>query len=156
MFLIIGDVSGTVECHSWAASRGISFTAVLLIAVFACSLEYQFFGPVRASSSSPTQTGTVLSVRKVLNSTSHVSARYSPAHRFDIYFRVRVAEQTYCEDYQTVVLDEIEDLVSCNGREVAVALSADKKAIIVYTPRNRRLKAHAVNGRNCSSVASSR
>jgi hypothetical protein len=35
-------------------------------------------------------------------------------------------------------------------------LSADKKAIIVYTPGNRRLKAHAVNGRNCSSVASSR
>jgi len=156
LFLNIGGVSGTVEYHSWAAVTGMRFTAVLLTSVFACSLECQYFGPVRASSSTPTQTGTVLTVRKVLNSTSHASARYSPVHRFDIYFAVRVAEQTYCEDYQTVILDEIEDLVSCIGREVAVALSADKKAIVVYTPHNRKLKAHAVNGRNCSLAASSR
>jgi serine protease inhibitor ecotin len=49
-----------------------------------------------------------------------------------------------------VVLDEIDDLMSCNGKEVEVALD-EKSKVVVYTPHNRKLKARIVEASNCPS-----
>ena len=43
-------------------------------------------------------------------------SRYPRIRDFNVYLAVRVADQTYCADYETVVLDEIDDLMSCAGK----------------------------------------
>jgi hypothetical protein len=68
-----------------------------------------------------------------------------------LYFSLRIGEQTYCGDYETVVLDEIKDLASCDGKDVEAALDKSKKKVILYTPQNRRLKGRIVPMIQCST-----
>jgi hypothetical protein len=68
----------------------------------------------------PRQTALILNVRRVLSGSFLCTARYSRIHNFDVYFALRIGEETYCGDYETVVLDEIKDLVSSEGKDVAV------------------------------------
>jgi len=69
---------------------------------------------------------------------------------FDLYFAVRVADRTYCGDYWSLVPEEMEDLLSCNGKNVQIVLRRNKKTIVVYTPRGRRLQARIVKASRCS------
>ncbi len=108
--------------------RAMHFTARLLAFIFLSLLIGELSSSVQASSANLHQLGTILSVRKELRRTSYVITRYSPIHQFDVYFAIRLADRTYCADYQTVVLDEIDDLLSCNGKDVSVDLSTNKKA----------------------------
>ena len=96
------------------------------------------------------QVARILSVRRVPRGPSIPISRYPRIRDFDVYFGLRVSEQTYCADYETVVLDEIDDLMSCNGKEVEVALD-EKSKVVVYTPHNRKLKARIVEASNCPS-----
>lgn len=114
---------------------------------FMWAVWLQVSTPVHASSPSLRQTARILNVRRVLRSHLFVS-RYPQTHDFDVYFAIRIAHQSYCADYETPVLDEIEDLNSCVGKEVEVTL--DEKRIVVYTPHQRRLKAHLVRDAQCS------
>jgi len=80
------------------------------------------------------------------------TTRYSRIHDFDVYFSLRIGEQAYCGDYETVVLDEIKDLASCDGKDVEVTLDKSKKKVILYTPQDRKLKARIVPMSQCSTV----
>ena len=104
----------------------------------------------RLSSSSVRQTARILGVRRVLRGTTLSTTRYSRIHDFDVYFSLRIGEQTYCGDYETVVLDEIKDLASCDGKDVEATLDKSKKKVILYTARNRKLKARIVRASQCS------
>jgi hypothetical protein len=101
----------------------------------------------QASSLPPRQTARILNVRRVLSGSFLCTARYSRIHNFDVYFALRIGEETYCGDYETVVLDEIKDLVSSEGKDVAVGntgtMSSEKpnvassnEHIIVFIPRH--------------------
>ena len=67
--------------------------------------------PTPNSSSEGQQIGKILSVRKVLGNRYFVS-RYPQIHYYLLYFAVRTPDQTYCAEYETPVLDEIDDLFS--------------------------------------------
>jgi hypothetical protein len=67
--------------------------------------------PPPSSSGEDQQTGKILTVRKVLENRYFVS-RYPQIHYYLLYFAVRTSDQTYCAEYETPVLDEIDDLFS--------------------------------------------
>jgi hypothetical protein len=110
----------------------------------------------RASSSSVRQTGRISGVRRVLRDTPWCTTRYSRIHDFDVFFALRIGEQTYCGDYETVVLDEINDLASSEGKDVEITLDKSKKRVILYTPQNRKLKARILRASQCSPTALAR
>jgi hypothetical protein len=84
------------------------------------------------------------------------SVRYPRIHDFDVYFSLRVSEQTYCGDYETVVLDEIGDLMGSDGKDVEIILDKSKKKVTLYTARKRKLIARLVRMRLCSPPAIAR
>ncbi len=103
-------------------------------------------GRAPTSSNESQQTAQILSVRKVLRSQYFVS-RYPQIHYYMLYISLRISEQTYCSEYETPVLDEIEDVTSANGKSVEVVLKG--KSIVIRTPKGRKLKAHLVDGKKC-------
>jgi hypothetical protein len=86
----------------------------------------------------------------VLRGSPLFATRYPRIHDFDVYFSFRTSEQTYCVDYETIVLDEIKDLASCDGKDVEAALDLRKKRVVLHTPQNRTLKARLVPMSQCS------
>jgi hypothetical protein len=46
-----------------------------------------------------------------------------------------------------LLLDEIEDVTSANGKSVEVVLKG--KTILIRTPKGRKLRAHLVDGKKC-------
>ena len=99
-----------------------------------------------ASSSEGQQTGKVVSVRKVLR-TPYFASRYPQIHYYSLYFAVRVADQTYCSEYETPVLDEIDDLFSAKNKDVEIVLKGD--TLTLKTPSGRKIKAHLVEAKQC-------
>jgi hypothetical protein len=91
----------------------------------------------RRSSSEDQRSGTVVSVRKVTVG-YHPVTRYPQIHYYRLYLTVRVAEQTYCGEYETPVIEEIDDLLAAKGREILVVLNG--KMLTVQTPRGRKLR----------------
>jgi len=89
----------------------------------------------------------------VLRGTPLRTTRYSRIHDFDVFFSLRIGEQTYCGDYETVVVDEINDLRSSEGKDVEITLDKSKNKVILYTPQNRKLKARIVRASQCPSTA---
>jgi len=130
---------------------------ISIVCLAALALFLVVCGPAparaRASSAPERQTGTISGVRSVLRGTPLSTTRYSRIHDFDVYFSLRIAEQTYCGDYETVVLDEISDLVSSEGKDVRITLDESKRRVIVYTSQNRRLKARIVSASQCAPTA---
>ena len=92
------------------------------------------------------QTAQILSVRTVLRNQYFVS-RYPQIHYYMLYISLRLSDQAYCSEYETPVLDEIEDVTSANGKSVEVVLKG--KSIVIRTPKGRKLKAHLVDGKKC-------
>jgi hypothetical protein len=91
--------------------RGV-LPLLLLLGVFLATTKYtQGSGTTPGSSSEGPQIGRVLTVRKVLQKVHFVS-RYPRIHYFMLYFAVRISDQTLCAEYETPVLDEIDDLFS--------------------------------------------
>jgi hypothetical protein len=85
---------------------------VLLATVVLAATGYgNSSAPPPSSSSEGKQIGKILSVRKVLENRYFVR-RSSQIHYYLLYFTVRIYDQTYCAEYETPVLDEIDDLFS--------------------------------------------
>lgn len=97
--------------------------------------------PPPRSSSEGQQIGQILSVRKVLENRYFVG-RYPQIHYYLLYFAVRTSHQTYCAEYETPVLDEIDDLVSAKDKDVDVVLKG--KSLTLRTPKARKFKAKIV------------
>lgn len=121
---------------------------VLLVFAFPSSLApcEDALRVAHVSSNEGQHSGIVLSVRKVLRDPYFLS-RYPHIHYYTLYVSIRVSDQTYCSEYETPVLDEINDVLSANGKEVELVLG-DKK-LILRTPQGRKLKARLVEAKQC-------
>jgi hypothetical protein len=92
------------------------------------------------------QIGKLLSVRKVLEN-RYVGSRYPQIHYYLLYFAVRISDQTYCAEYETPVLDEIDDLFSAKDQNVPVVRKA--KSLTLRTPKGRKIKGRFVDQKEC-------
>jgi hypothetical protein len=90
--------------------------------------------------------GKILSVRKVLEN-RYVGSRYPQIHYYLLYFAVRTSDQTYCAEYETPVLDEIDYLFSAKDKNVEFVLKG--KSLMLRTPKGRKLKARLVEQKQC-------
>jgi len=93
------------------------------------------------------QTATVVSVREIRHSPGLTPSRFAGPVYFTVDFALRVSTNSYCVDYETPVLDEVQDLRSANGKEVKVEMRGKKLAVVL--PTGRRLKAELVKQTQC-------
>jgi hypothetical protein len=120
---------------------------VLLVTVVLATTSYaQGSAPSPSSSSEGEQIGKILSVRKALRN-QYFGSRYPQMHYYLLYFAVRTSTQSYCAEYETPVLDEIDDLFSVRDKDVEFVLKG--KSLTLRTPRGRKLKAHLVEQKQC-------
>jgi len=120
---------------------------VLLAGVFLVAIGYaQGSAPSPSSSSEAPEIGKILSVKKVLRTPYFVS-RFPQIHYYMLYFAIRVSERTYCGEYETPVLDEINDLLAAKDKDVEFVLKG--KSLTLRTPKGRKLKAHLVEQKRC-------
>ena len=127
--------------------RGSTLASVLLATVFlAVAMYANGSAPPQSSSSEGQQIGKVLSVRKVLRN-PYVFSRYPRIHYYLLYFAVRASGQTYCSEYETPVLDEIDDVFSAKDKAVEFVLKG--KNLTLRTPHGRTVKAHLVDEKQC-------
>ena len=130
-----GELRGSV----WAL-------ALLATVVFAATSYAQGSAPPPSSSSESQQIGKILSVRKVLQN-QYFGSRYPQMHYYLLSFALRTSNQTYCAEYETPVLDEIDDLFSAKDKDVEFVLKG--KSLSLRTPKGRKLKAHLVEQKRC-------
>ncbi len=124
-----------------------SVLPMVLLATIVLAARYeQSSAPPPSSSSEGQQIGKILSVRKVLGNRYFVS-RYPQIHYYFLYFAVRTSDQTYCSEYETPVLDEIDDLFSAKDKDVEFVLNG--KNLTLRTPHGRKIKAHLVEKKQC-------
>ena len=64
-----------------------------------------------------------------------------------LYFAIRVSDKTYCSEYETPVLDEVDDLFSAKDKDVEFGLKGNN--LTLRTPRGRKIKAHLVDEKQC-------
>jgi hypothetical protein len=120
---------------------------VLLATVFLVAIGHaQGSAPSPRASSEAQQIGKILSVKKVLR-TPYFFSRFPQIHYYMLYFAIRISERTYCGEYDTPVLDEIDDLFSAKDKDVEIVLKGKK--LTVRTPRGRKLKARLVKQKQC-------
>jgi hypothetical protein len=120
---------------------------VLLATVVLAATEYGYSStPPPSSSNEGQQIGKILSVRKALRN-QYFGSRYPQMHYYLLYFAVRTSTQTYCAEYETPVLDEIDDLFSAKDKDVEFVLKG--KSLTLRTPKGRKLKAHLVEQKQC-------
>jgi hypothetical protein len=105
--------------------------------------------PPRDSSRESPQIGKILSVQKTLLTTRPFVSRYYPQIRYYLLqFAVRVSDKTYCGEYKTPVLEEIDDLYAAKGKDVHIVLKG--KSLTVKTPKGRKLKTWVAEPKHCS------
>jgi hypothetical protein len=120
---------------------------VLLATVVLAATRYAHgSAPPLSSASEGQQIGKILSVRKVLRNHYFVS-RYPQIHYYLLYFAVRTSDQIYCAEYETPVLEEIDDLFSAKNKDVGVVLKG--KSLTLRTPKGRKFKARLVERKQC-------
>jgi len=124
-----------------------SVLLLVLLATVAVAATYgQATAPPPSSPGESQRIGKLLSVRKVLENRYFVS-RYPQIHYYMLYFAIRVSDRTYCGEYETPVIDEIDDLFSAKDKEVELIFQG--KSLTLRMPRGRKIKAHLVNEKQC-------
>ena len=98
------------------------------------------------TSSSDYQTAKVVSVRQVRHAGFRTS-RYPTTPQYTMDLAVQFAGQTYCTGYETPVIDEVQDLMAANGKDVQVSVHG--KQIQLLLPSGRRVKADLVKSEPC-------
>lgn len=145
---LIVDVGGTVPsmtCWSRVATRGVVLGAFLAICLGPVQPIVGVGGRAEPANQEQ-QFGRILSVRKTLRNQYFLS-RYPHIHYYNLYITLRVSDQTYCTEYETPVLDEIDDVTSATNRDLVVVVK--DQTITIRTPKERKLKARLVNGNQC-------
>jgi len=79
--------------------------------------------------------------------TPYFLSRFPQIHYYMLYLAVRVADQTYCTEYETPVLEEIDDLFSVRDKDVELVLK--RKSLTLRTPTGRKIKARLVEQKQC-------
>jgi hypothetical protein len=132
------------------AHRGMRPSVVRLIlllnVIVAATIYVRGTTPPPSPPSEGPQTGKILSVRKILEN-RFVGSRYPQIHYYLLYFAVRTSDQTYCAEYETPVLDEIDDLFSAKDQNVPVVLKT--KGLTLRTPKGRKIKGRFVDQKQC-------
>ena len=77
----------------------------------------------------------------------YFGSHYPQTHYYLLYFAVRTFDRTYCAEYETPVLDEIDDLFSAKDKDVEFVLKG--KSLTLKTPKGRKLKARLVEQKQC-------
>jgi len=130
--------------------RGVQHSALSLVLLVTLVLPQASFAQrsvlQRPASGGQEQIGTILTVRKVPVG-SHFVTRYPQIRYSRLYFTVRVSEQTYCGEYETPVIDEMNDLLAAKGADIGVVLTG--KRLTVRTPKGAKLKAWLSEPRQC-------
>jgi hypothetical protein len=93
------------------------------------------------------QTAKVLSVRQIRHSPGLNPSRFSGPVYFTIDFALQISANSYCVDYETPILDEVQDLRSANGKEVKIEMRGKKLAVVL--PTGRKIKAELVKQTQC-------
>jgi hypothetical protein len=93
------------------------------------------------------QTATVLSARQVRHGTSLNPSRFSGPVSFTVDFAFRLSAESYCVGYETPVLDEVQDIVASNGKEIKIEMRGKKLSVVL--PTGRRIKAELVKQTQC-------
>ena len=126
--------------------RSVLPLVLLATVVFAAPSYVQGSTPPPSSSNEGQQIGKILSVRKVLRN-QYFGSRYPQMHYYLLYFAVRTSDQTYCAEYETPVLDDIDGLFSAKDKDVEFVLKG--KSLTLRTPKGRKVKAHLVEQKQC-------
>jgi len=93
------------------------------------------------------ETATVVSVRQIKRMSGLSPSRYSGPVYFTVDFALRVSAESYCVGYETPVLDEVQDLMASNGKDITVQMRGKK--LVVVLPTGRRIKAELVKQAQC-------
>jgi len=113
------------------------------------------------------QTATVISVRQIRHMGSLGPSRFAHTIYFTVDFALRLPAESYCVGYETPVVDEVQDLLVSNGKDISVrqirhmgSLGASRfahtirvqmrgKKLAVELPTGRRMKAELVKQTQC-------
>jgi hypothetical protein len=125
----------------------LTFLAKCLVLLLAVSTYLIFASPPTVLAEDSYQTATVVSVRQIRRAPGLNPSRFSGPVYFTIDFALRVSANSYCVDYETPVLDEVQDLRSANGKEVKIEMHGKKLAVVL--PTGRRIKAELVKQTQC-------
>jgi len=126
--------------------RSILPSVLLATVVLAATRYAPGSTPQLSSPSEGQRIGKILSVRKTLGSRYLVN-RYGRIHSYRLNFAVRISDQTYCSEYETPVLDEIDDLIAAKDKDVEIVLKGN--SLTLRTPKGRKLKAWLVEQKQC-------
>ncbi|HEX8817546.1 MAG TPA: hypothetical protein VF753_18790 [Terriglobales bacterium] len=93
-------------------------------------------------------TAKIVSVRQIKQTNSFPMSRFPTVARFTVDFAFKYGAGNYsCTAYETPVLDEVQDLVSANGKEVTVEIHGKK--ILVTLPSGRKIHGELVKETQC-------
>ncbi len=126
--------------------RSVLHMALLATVFLAATMRAGGPAPPQGAPNEGQQTGKFVSVRKVLRNPYYFS-RYPRIHYYLLYFSVRASGQTYCSEYETPVLEEIDDVFSAKDKDVEFVLKG--KNLTLRTPHGRTIKAHLVDDKQC-------
>jgi len=126
--------------------RSVLRLVLLATVVLAATRYAPGSAPPPSSPSEGQQVGKILSVRKTLG-TPYLVNRYGRIHSYRLNFAVRVSDQTYCSEYETPVLDEIDDLFAAKDKDVEIVLKGN--SLTLRTPTGRKLKVRLVEQKQC-------
>ena len=115
--------------------------ALALISLFLLGLML----PGTAQTASDSQ-AKVLSVRQVRHADFR-NSRYPSTPQYTMDLALQVNGQTYCTGYVTPVLDEVQDLLAANGKNVQVSMQGKK--VVLALPNGRHIHADLVKSTQC-------
>jgi len=143
----VTNIRGRSDLQLFRIWRSRLLPLVLLATVFLAVARYaNGLAPPQSSPSEGQQIGKVLSVRKVLRN-PYFFSRYPRIRYYLLYFAVRASGRTYCSEYETSVLDEMDDVFSAKDKDVEFVLNG--KNLTLRTPHGRKIKAHLVDEKQC-------
>jgi hypothetical protein len=93
------------------------------------------------------QTATVVSVRSIRHMNGPSPSRFPRPIYFTIDFAFRISTQSYCTGYETPVVDEVQDLLASQGKDIRVEMHGKK--LMVVLPSGRRIKAELEKPTQC-------
>lgn len=93
------------------------------------------------------QTATVMSVRSIRHMDGPSPSRFPRPIYFTIDFAFRISTESYCTGYETPVLDEVQDLLASQGKNIRVEMHGKKLTVVL--PTGRRIKAELEKPTQC-------
>jgi len=116
---------------------------VLLLLLVLCLVVF----PPVAFAQASYQTVTVVSVRSIRHMEGMGPSRFPHPIYFTVDFAFRASGQSYCTGYETPVLDEVQDLLATQGKNIQVEMRGKKLTVLL--PTGRKIKARLEKPTQC-------